>query len=207
MKILLNPSYQESESMRFDYFRREILKHSDKNKPSKLLDVGCSQLDFSKTSNTIESFGIDIKHSAQYDSLHFKQCNLDKEKIPYSDSYFDFVIAGEIIEHVKRPFEVIEEIARVLKDNGYLFLSTPNPHYYLEILKELFGIKKVDDVEHLNLFSRIHIIAYLEKNGFSIIEIKRYKFWIPFIKLMILSLHTPPLLNYQTIYKLKIHKT
>jgi len=207
MKILLNPTYQESESMRFDYFRREILKLSDKNRPSKLLDIGCSQLDFSKTSKTIESFGVDIKKSEQYDSLHFKQCNLDTEDIPYADNYFDFVVAGEVIEHVKRPFEVIEEVARVLKNGGYLFLSTPNPSYYLEILKELFGSKKIDDVEHLNLFSRIHLTAYLEKKGFSIIEMKRYKFWIPFIKLMILSLHTPPLLNYQTIYKLKIHKT
>ena len=206
MKILFNPSYEASEQVRFDYFKKEILKLSEGRGSLKLLDVGCSQLDFSDRSKNIETFGIDINKSEYYDDNHFKLCNLDKEGIPYDDGSFDIVVAGEVAEHVKRPFEMIEEIARVLKNGGHLFLSTPNPYYYLEILKEVIGSNKLDDEEHLNLFSRIHINAYLKKNGFELLEVKRYKFWIPFIKLMVLSLRTPRLFNYQTIYKLKINK-
>jgi len=200
MKILLNPSYEDSESVRMLFFKNDILRELGSNTDYKLLDLGCSQLDFLNVPN-IEAFGLDINHSKYYDNKHFKLCNLDIQKIPFKDNTFDFIIAGEILEHVKRPFELIEELSRVLKKEGFLYLSTPNPYYYLEILKELLGLKIIDDNDHLNLFSKIHLISYCEKQRLKLLEHRRYKFWVPFVKFMILSIHTPSLLNYQNIYK------
>ena len=42
-----------------------------------------------------------------------------------SGGSFDFVLCTEVLEHVLRPFEAIDEIHRMLKKNGYLFLSVP----------------------------------------------------------------------------------
>jgi 2-polyprenyl-3-methyl-5-hydroxy-6-metoxy-1,4-benzoquinol methylase len=202
MKIYLNPSYAQSESVRHEYFEKLVSLFLEKRQltQAKLLDVGCSQLDFSHTARKIESFGIDIKQSQVYDEAHFRLCNLDNERIPFQDGTFDFVIAGELIEHIKRPFEFIEECVRVLKQGGILILSTPNPHYYLEILKELIGNNAIDDREHLTQFTRIHLINFAKNSGLKLLMFKRYKFWIPFIKLMILSTHTPRFFNYQNIF-------
>ncbi len=206
MRIKINPNYARSEVLRFDYFKKDILKLIKTNGEYKLLDIGCSQLDFSNLPKTMDSFGIDFKDSKYYDKKHFKKCNLDKEKIPFKNEFFDFVVAGEVIEHVKRPFELIEEISRVLKDGGILYLSTPNPHYYLEIIKDVFKINEPDDKEHLNLYSRNHLINYCKSSSLRLVDFKRYKFWIPYLRLMILSLHTPPLFNYQNIYKFRKEK-
>jgi 2-polyprenyl-3-methyl-5-hydroxy-6-metoxy-1,4-benzoquinol methylase len=200
MKIILNPSYSQSEQIRFTYFKNEILRFVSKDKKYNLLDIGCSQLDFDNINTNIQSFGIDINDSKVYDEAHFKKCNLDKESLPFRAGYFDIVVAGEVLEHLKRPFEFVEEISRVLRSGGILLLSTPNPQYYLEILKECIGNKTLDDKDHLNLFSRIHLTSYAEKYNLKLEKVARYKFWIPFIKLMILSNWTPPLLNYQNIY-------
>lgn len=200
MKIIINPKYHESEEGRFDYFKRVIISQLKANQTYKILDVGCSQLDLSEFSSQVEVFGIDYIPSGIYDDNHFSLCNLNTDKIPFGDNAFDFVIAGEVIEHIKRPFEFIEEVHRVLKPSGRLLLSTPNPHYYMEILKDILGIFKIDDFEHLNLFSKIHLVSYCEKTGLRLLTFKRYKFWIPFIKLMILSMNTPRLFNYQNVY-------
>lgn len=41
------------------------------------------------------------------------------------DMFYDFVICTEVLEHTLNPFMAISEIYRILKKDGYLFLSVP----------------------------------------------------------------------------------
>jgi SAM-dependent methyltransferase len=50
----------------------------------------------------------------------------DGRKIPFGDATVDSVLVTEFLEHCSRPDEVLTEIARVLKPNGYLFLTVPS---------------------------------------------------------------------------------
>lgn len=45
-------------------------------------------------------------------------------ELPYAAKHFDVVIALEVIEHLERSEELVEEIARVLKEDGVLIVST-----------------------------------------------------------------------------------
>jgi SAM-dependent methyltransferase len=47
------------------------------------------------------------------------------EAIPVSDSTFDTVLMLEILEHLREPEKALDEVHRVLKPNGRLFLSAP----------------------------------------------------------------------------------
>lgn len=49
-------------------------------------------------------------------------------KMPFKNSEFDVVTFWDVIEHIPNGYELatIQEIARVLKKNGYLFLATPH---------------------------------------------------------------------------------
>jgi SAM-dependent methyltransferase len=38
---------------------------------------------------------------------------------------FDFVVCTEVLEHTLRPFDAVQEMRRVLKEGGLLFLSVP----------------------------------------------------------------------------------
>lgn len=57
----------------------------------------------------------------------------DGQRLPFKDNSFDAVVSYEVIEHV--PVEQMEaffaEIARVLKPDGVVILSTPNKHVYI----------------------------------------------------------------------------
>ncbi len=59
--------------------------------------------------------------------------------LPFSSRSFDVVICKDILEHLLEPLAVLQEVRRVLKDDGYVVISVPN-HFYLPLrLRILFG--------------------------------------------------------------------
>lgn len=46
--------------------------------------------------------------------------------IPSNENYYDIIVSGQTLEHVKNPFRLVAEMKRVLKPNGYLILIAPS---------------------------------------------------------------------------------
>lgn len=55
----------------------------------------------------------------------------DAHHLPFADSAFDYVISCETIEHLTDPLTALQEMARVCKSGGMLYLTTPN---YLNLM-------------------------------------------------------------------------
>jgi SAM-dependent methyltransferase len=49
----------------------------------------------------------------------------DVTLLPFADSSFDFVLAEGVLEHVVSPVRGVEEIHRILKPDGLLFVTSP----------------------------------------------------------------------------------
>jgi SAM-dependent methyltransferase len=47
------------------------------------------------------------------------------EKIPVQDSSFDIALLSEVLEHLENPYDVLDEINRILKSEGVLFITVP----------------------------------------------------------------------------------
>lgn len=66
------------------------------------------------------------------------------------DTKYDFITMGEVLEHVEKPVELMEQIHRLLNDDGYSFITTPanapaiDHIYLLKMLRilEMFLIKQ-----------------------------------------------------------------
>ncbi len=61
---------------------------------------------------------VDIDKSRQPDII------ADAHSLPFKDGEFEIILCTEVLEHVKNPFKVEEELWRVLKPGGMLLLST-----------------------------------------------------------------------------------
>ena len=48
------------------------------------------------------------------------------EPLPFPDASWDLVYSIEVFEHLRRPYDVLQECHRVLKPGGCLVVSTPN---------------------------------------------------------------------------------
>jgi SAM-dependent methyltransferase len=71
----------------------------------------------------------------------FVDCfDAERDRFPYPDEHFDAVIAGEIIEHLTYdPMHMLLESRRVLRDGGYLLVTTPNVGSVTSVAKTLDG--------------------------------------------------------------------
>lgn len=64
----------------------------------------------------------------------------ERDTFPYPDAHFDLVIAGEIIEHMSYdPMHLLLESRRVLREGGYLLVTTPNIASITSVAKTLGG--------------------------------------------------------------------
>jgi 2-polyprenyl-3-methyl-5-hydroxy-6-metoxy-1,4-benzoquinol methylase len=101
-----------------------------------------------------------------YDVLHLDAENLE------SDEPFDSIVAGELIEHLENPGLFLAGCARVLRPNGRLILSTPNPFsvfYSLLFLKD--GAGRPFHPEHTGWFCGQTLSQRLERSGFRVEEV------------------------------------
>lgn len=46
--------------------------------------------------------------------------------IPALDNFYDLIVSGQTLEHVKNPFRLVLEMKRVLRPNGFMILIAPS---------------------------------------------------------------------------------
>lgn len=56
----------------------------------------------------------------------------DGKRLPFKDNTFDIVCCVEVFEHAENPNRLLAEISRVLKPDGFCYLTAPNKYWPME---------------------------------------------------------------------------
>jgi GT2 family glycosyltransferase/2-polyprenyl-3-methyl-5-hydroxy-6-metoxy-1,4-benzoquinol methylase/glycosyltransferase involved in cell wall biosynthesis len=145
-----------------------------------ILDVGCGA--GAKIPRLLERgkvTGIDISDEAigtarrLYPDATF--IKMDAETLDFPDSHFDEIHCYDVLEHVDRLDIVLENLHRVLKEGGLLYVEVPNVRAE-EFLVE-FDKKFMDRSGHKNRLSLEEWIAHLNKHRFEIRSIRGTRFY------------------------------
>lgn len=101
-------------------------------KNGKVLDLGCLGFAVYQLAKNFERadlshYGVDycVPESVP-DSFTFLQANLNSDKLPFPDDYFDLVVASHIIEHLRDGIGFVEECLRITKQAGTLYITCPS---------------------------------------------------------------------------------
>ena len=94
----------------------------------------------------------------------------------FNDSFFDVVTMTDVFEHLTEPGEILNDIYRILKADGILFIKVPNALFNLfkfniaKISGRLKDYDLFDSYEHVVHYSDKTLRCMLEKYGFKMIK-------------------------------------
>lgn len=135
---------------------------------SKILEIGCGDagcIYFLKQQG-FEVYGAEYSESAiqraASNELQVVKFDASQDVLPFANASFDIVICLETYEHLRNPQHCTEEILRVLKMNGQLVVSVPNPHFSFESHGFLYPC----------LFRVKNFVEYFHNNGFKVGKIR-----------------------------------
>jgi len=82
---------------------------------------------------------------------------------------FDVVIAGEIIEHVENPGQLVRNLAEHLRPGGKLIVTTPHIHFALHFIESIFcDPRKRWNPEHCVAFEPFTLRNLVERCGLRV---------------------------------------
>ena len=153
---------------------------------TRILDVGCATGKLGrelKAKYNCYIIGIEIDDLAAelaqnyYDNIiiiDLEELIDNKKRLALKDK-FDFIIFGDILEHVTKPEVLLRDFQYLLNQEGFLIASIPNIANWMIRLKLLFGnfdyTGGILDPGHLRFFTYKTARRLLEEAGFKIIKV------------------------------------
>ena len=146
-----------------DSSHQQLLDWMGKRRAGRVLDLGCGDgslaTRLAKQGHVVT--GVDIYDpGSNATGLHrFHQGDLDRGLPPDLEGPFDVVLCADVLEHVREPGGLLDEIAEVLAPGGVILASIPNfAHWYprLRVVTGRFDYDRrgILDRDHVRFFTR-----------------------------------------------------
>ncbi len=138
----LTPSsyYEGRAGYRGPYHRYENLVIGLLMSGTSLLDVGCGRtfpMAEKWLSTGAKVYGVDPVADPSAVSEGAQVFKGSAEVVPFNDQAFDVVVSRAVLEHLKEPAKVFQELFRVLKPGGKTVLLTPSKFDYVSVSARL----------------------------------------------------------------------
>ncbi|MCG2633415.1 MAG: class I SAM-dependent methyltransferase [Gammaproteobacteria bacterium] len=152
---------------------RRRIKKIAKYTPGKLfVDIGCNAGFAVEAARNLglDAYGIDVdENSIRCAREIYPQASFDAmsvQDLAASGKSFDIIYCSEVIEHLSKVDDFVDSLHKILKDDGVLFLTTPDISHF-SVIKDPLIWDAVRPPEHLLYFSKNSLEKLLKSHGFS----------------------------------------
>jgi SAM-dependent methyltransferase len=176
-----------------------LKKHADLFQ-KRVLDLGCADgalLVLARQYGATQVTGIEI--SSDTIAYGRKEYGLDiiessADTLPFASEFFDIVTAFDLIEHVRQPKQLFQEVNRVLCTGGLFIGCCPDMGCYDDWGGEWIGVQK--NMEHLSYFDDQSLLKLATQSGFEFthleyqgfpLQLARYNFTGPLNKIPLIN--------------------
>lgn len=153
---------------------KQVSKYIHSN--SKVLDIGCHDGKFRGYIPNSDYYGIDIDKQLILElkkkGVKVAEADLNKDKIPFENIKFDYVLMLDVLEHVINPKKLLVEAKKLIHSEGKLIVTLPNDYHFLNKLRFIFNGHLTEDpfapYGHLHYFPIKSGERFLKRMGFRI---------------------------------------
>ena len=163
--------------------RMDLLNMMDFSKANiNVLEVGCAcggtLLEIKNRNMTANLYGIEINDKAASISkmiANVSAADIESAELPYEKNFFDYVIFGDVLEHLYDPVMVLKNLKDYLKDDGKIIASIPNIQHWSIIEGLLEGSWQYTDAgildkTHVRFFTRSGITDMFNNACYEVLQ-------------------------------------
>lgn len=102
--------------------------------------------------------------------------NVEEMGFPWEEEWFDYIIMGDVLEHLMDPENVLVKLRTFLKTNGYIIGSMPNVKHYSVLIPLLkhdvfsYGDSGILDRTHVKMYTGLEIRRLIMRSGYKMEE-------------------------------------
>lgn len=154
-----------------------------KTGPNKVLELGAGEGNtcraLKECGKASETVGIELSPQAaaiaRGKADKVLEGDVEKMEFPFPEKHFDYILCGDVLEHLVNPWDVLKRLKGVLADSGQLIASIPNVRYR-GVIKRLVidGEWRYEpaggilDMTHLRFFTKKEIFRLFESTGYKV---------------------------------------
>jgi glycosyltransferase involved in cell wall biosynthesis len=155
---------------------RQIENWLARRPPGRVLDLGCSdgRLGERLRLQGHHVTGLDIvAHDGVKERLdRFIAADLDQGIPPELEGPYDTIVAADVLEHVRRPGEILDQVHPILAQGGSVIVSVPNFGHWYPRLRVAIGKFDYDrrgilDLDHVRFFTMRSLQHLVASHGFE----------------------------------------
>lgn len=163
----------------------ELLKlmQSDKTDPY-VLEIGCSGgtnlMEVGNRYPDAHLYGVEINENAAKMAVRFAETqvgNIEEKNLDFGNIKFDYIMFGDVLEHLHDPKGVLEYCQTLLAEHGKIIASIPNLMHW-SVMKVLingffpyadFGLL---DRTHIHFFTYYEMVQMFEEAGYAVEQVE-----------------------------------
>jgi phosphatidylethanolamine/phosphatidyl-N-methylethanolamine N-methyltransferase len=156
--------------------KRRLFQEINNLPSGRLLEIGVGNGNHMRLYQYHEVTGIDtslkmLELAAKQSTQHFKLLHMSGEQLMFQNQAFDYVVLSHVIAVVDNPEKLLEEIHRVLKPGGKVFiLNHFTPDNWLKFIDRSFQM--VSQKFHFKSVFYVHSLSAIQK--FSLLKEIRF---------------------------------
>ncbi|HEX55170.1 MAG: hypothetical protein DRO95_00165 [Candidatus Altiarchaeales archaeon] len=144
-----------------------------------VLDIGCGPASILKilSDKGCNCYGVDISIKQLKRARNTRNTIFlvgDAENLPFKDNIFDITICMDVIQYLESYNTLLDEMYRVTRDGGLIFVSTLNKMSIVSIMKRM--LMRRDSVRE---YTPMRLLSDIRNKGFDVIEVRGVDNYLP----------------------------
>ncbi len=174
--------------------RRDLLGliMEPEEQPLHVLEIGCgcgAVLAYIKSLHpNAEVYGVELISEVAKIAVHFGNVlcgDVEQMDYPWEEEFFDYIIMGDVLEHLSNPELVLRKLRKHLRTGGHILISMPNVKHYSVLLplicQDIFPYSDsgILDRTHVKMYTGTEIKNLIWKSGYEIEAMGGHLYGVP----------------------------